>query len=130
MDSKAINEITEAIIGRVIFIHQKLGPGLLESVYQRVLVFELIEMGYRVEFEVSISVRWKNKEIGDAFRADLIVNDVVLVELKSTEIASQVHWKQTKTDAVLAGKPVGLLIKFGKETLIEGVSRIANGIKD
>lgn len=122
-----INQITEAIIGRAIFIHQELGPGLLESVYQRVLVYELRKLGFEVEVEKAIPLTWDGHEIGESFRADLIVNGVVLVELKSTETQNPVFWKQTKTYAVVAGLKLGLLINFGLPTLVDGISRVANG---
>ncbi len=124
------HEITDAIIGRAIFIHQELGPGLLESVYQRILVYELRKLGLEVEVESAIPLLWDGNEIGESFRADLIVNNQVLVELKSSENQSPVFWKQTKTYTVIAGLNLGLLINFGLPTLVEGISRVANGIDD
>ncbi len=122
-----INDITDAIIGRAIFIHQELGPGLLESAYQRILVYELRKLGFEVEAEKEIPLTWDGNVLGESFRADLIVNGSVLVELKSTETQNPVFWKQTKTYTVVADLKLGLLINFGLPTLVDGISRVANG---
>ena len=88
-----INEVSGMIIDCSIRIHRALGPGLLESVYQRILAYELRKAGLQVETEVPIPIEWDGKRIDEAFRAELIVNGVVLVELKSLEETSAVHRK-------------------------------------
>ena len=93
----SLNEITGIIIDTSIDIHRKLGPGLLESVYQSILSHELKKQGLRVATEVGIPVVWDNVELDLGFRADLIVEDQVIVELKSMEKTSPVHRKQVLT---------------------------------
>lgn len=107
-------------------IHQALGPGLLESVYQRILAYELRKAGLSVEAEVPIPVEWDGNVIDESFRADLIVDGKVLVELKSIERTSAVHRKQTLTYLKLADLRVGLLINFGAALLKDDLHRIAN----
>ncbi len=107
-------------------IHQSLGPGLLESVYQRVLAYELRKAGLAVETEVPIPVEWDGHIIDESFRADLIVNGKVLIELKSIENLQPVHKKQTLTYLKLANLRLGLLINFGSHLLKDGIHRIVN----
>ena len=124
------NQISAAIIDHSVNIHKALGPGLLESVYQRILVYELRKAKFDVESEVPVPVKWDGHIIDEGFRADLIVNDSVLVELKSVETTSKVHMKQTLTYLKLTELKLGLLINFGAPLLKDGIHRIANGIKD
>lgn len=119
-----INEISGAIVDRSIFIHKKLGPGLLESVYQRILCYELRKAGFTVESEVPIPVDWDGLVLDESFRADIIVNKKVLVELKSVEKTSPVHRKQTLTYLKLAKIRVGLLINFGAELIKDDLHRL------
>ena len=119
------NEVSGAIVDHALKIHQALGPGLLESVYQRILSYELRKSKFEVESEVSIPVRWDGHEIADGFRADLIVNRMVLVELKSVETVSKIHQKQ-----VLTYLKLGLLVNFGAPLLKDGIYRIVNGFQD
>lgn len=121
-----VNEISGAIVDRAVYIHRKLGPGLLESVYQRVLVYELRKRGFDVQSEVPIPMNWDGHVIDHSFRADLIVNQTVLVELKSVEKTAPFHRKQTLTSIKLADLPVGLLINFGAELLKHDLHRLAN----
>lgn len=109
-------------------IHQILGPGLFESVYHRVLAYELRKAGFEVESEVPIPLEWDGQVIDESFRADLIVNSRVLIELKSIENLQPVHKKQTLTYLRLADIKLGLLINFGAPLLKEGIHRIANGM--
>lgn len=125
-----INEITSAIIQTSIAIHRELGPGLLESVYLHVLAHELRKKGLRVQTEVAVPVMWDGVQLEVGFRADLIVEDVVIVELKSQEAIAPVHKKQVLTYLRLAGKQVGLLINFGVEMLKDGgIHRIVSGFE-
>lgn len=122
------NDISAAIIDHSVNIHKALGPGLLESVYQRILVYELRKAKFDIQTEVSIPVKWDGHEIDEGFRADLIVNDLVLVELKSVEAISKIHLKQTLTYLKLTELKLGLLINFGAPLLKDGIHRIANGV--
>lgn len=121
-----INDISGLIVDQAIHIHRALGPGLLESVYHRILAYELRKAGLQVETEVPIPVSWDGNVIDDSFRADLIVNGLVLVELKSVEKTSPLHRKQTITYIKLADLPLGLLINFGSELLKNDIHRLAN----
>ena len=121
-----INDVSGAVIDASIRIHKELGPGLLESVYQRILVYELRKSGFRVQAHVPVPVVWDGHTIDESFRADLIVNDLVLVELKSVEATHPVHRKQTLTYLKLTKLTVGLLINFGSPLLKDGICRLVN----
>ncbi len=121
-----INEITGAIIETSIEIHRRLGPGLLESVYRKVLAYELRKRGFEVEEEWPIPVEWDEVRLEVGFRADLMVDGVVLVELKSVEKIAVVYKKVLLTYLRIADKRVGLLINFGEEVLKSGIHRIVN----
>mgnify|MGYP003629034727 FL=1 len=121
-----MNGISGLIVDRAIHIHRTLGPGLLESVYHRILTYELRKVGLEVETEAPVPVSWDGHVIDDSFRADLIVNGLVLVELKSVERTSSLHRKQTLTYIKLAKLPLGLLINFGAELLKHDIHRLAN----
>ncbi len=125
-----INDITGIILDRSIMIHKRLGPGLLESVYHRILAYELRKAGLKVATEVPIPVEWDGHVIDDSFRADLIVNEAVLVELKSVENLMPVHKKQTLTYIKLAKLNLGLLINFGAPLLKDGVERIVSNLSE
>jgi len=124
------NEITGIIIDAAIDVHRRLGPGLLESVYQVVLAHELTKRGLHVEREVPIPVVWDNLHFEVGFRADLIVEGLVIIELKSIEAVAAVHKKQLLTYLRLADKRLGLLLKFGAEVLKDGLHRVANGLEE
>ena len=121
-----LNEITSAIIETAIEIHRKLGPGLLESVYRKILAYELRKKGFHVLEEWPIAVVWDNVRQELGFRADLIVNDAVLVELKSVEKVAPVWKKILLTYLRLSDLRLGLLLNFGEELLKNGIHRIAN----
>jgi GxxExxY protein len=121
------NEITSKIIEASINVHKELGPGLFESVYQRCLVIELMEMGMTVEYEIALPIRYRGHEIHDeGFRIDLMVERNVIVELKSTEQIKPIHKKQLLTYLRMANKSLGLLINFNVCMLCDGISRIIN----
>lgn len=122
------NDVSGAVIDSAIRIHQALGPGLLESTYERVLAYELRKRGFHVETQVAVPLRYEDVLIEEGFRADIIVNGTVLVELKSVEKLSPVHKKQVLTYLKLTGIRLGLLINFGEALLKDGVVRIANGM--
>ena len=122
-----LNSITEKVIKAAITVHQELGPGLLESVYQRCMEIELQEIRVRAKPQVPVKVKYRGKDVGDeAFRMDLLVEDQVVVELKSVEEVKAVHKKQLLSYLRLAKKPIGLLINFNETMLRHGITRIAN----
>ena len=124
------NEIAEKILDAAFKIHKALGPGLLESVYHAVLVHELRKEGLRVQPNAPISIVYDQLRFGAAFSADLVVEDKVIVELKSVERTAPVHKKQTRTYVRLADMRLGLLLNFGAELLSNGITRIANGLQE
>ena len=121
------NEITEKIIGAAIQVHREMGPGLLESVYQRCLEIELSELGLKCERELAVPVAYKGRTISDdGLRLDLLVEASVIVEVKSVEELKSVHSKQLLTYLRLMDKRVGLLVNFGTVVLKDGIIRIVN----
>ena len=123
---KDIEVISGDVLDVALRLHRELGPGLLESVYEALLAARLERMGYAVQRQVPISVEFDGIRLEAAFRADLIVDGRLLVEVKSVEHLMPVHGKQVLTYLRLMKQPVGLLINFGGETLKEGVRRIVN----
>ena len=122
-----LNQLTSKIIKAAINVHSALGPGLLESVYQKCMVIEIDELGMKCESEVPLPVTYRNKTISDdGFRIDLLIEDLIVVELKSVETVKAVHKKQLLTYLRLAKKPLGLLINFNETLLKEGITRIVN----
>jgi len=122
-----INEITAEIIDAGLSIHRELGPGLLESVYESILYYELERRGLKVERQVPIPLLWKGMLIKESFRADLIVEQQVIVELKSIEKMMPVHKKQVLTYLRITGLQIGLLLNFGDALFKHGIERIING---
>lgn len=122
-----INHLSSDIIKAAINVHKELGPGLLESVYQACLKLELEAMSHKVEAEVFLPVVFRGQTIeGENFRIDLLVEDTILVELKSVEQLRNIHKKQLLTYLRLANKPLGLLINFNEVLLKDGIVRIIN----
>jgi len=122
------NEIAEIIVDACFKIHTTLGPGLLESVYESVLVYELQKRGLSVVRQLALPVVYGGIVLDEGFRADLIVDNLVIVELKSVEIVALVHKKQLNTYLRLSGKKLGLLVNFGANLIKDGITRIANGM--
>jgi GxxExxY protein len=112
------NEISKIVVNICYNIHVKLGPGLLESVYEEILYTELIDKGLSVSRQPKIPVYWKGKEIKIGFRADLIVENKLIIEIKSVEMLSKVHYKQLMTYLKITDINLGLLINFN-ESLIK-----------
>lgn len=125
-DDKDIDAITEQIVDAAVKIHIKLGPGLLESVYEAVLARELARRRLSVERQKSVSFEFDGMVFEEGFRVDLLVEGCVVVELKSVEKLALVHSKQLLTYLRLLHLPVGLLINFGESRLKDGLHRIAN----
>ena len=111
-------------------IHTKLGPGLLESVYEIVLAHELKHRGLHVERQVSVPVVWEGISFDEGFRADVVVEGKVIVELKSLEKMQRVHGKQLLTHLRLSGMRLGLLVNFGEEYIKDGIKRVVNGLEE
>jgi len=124
------NEIAKIIVDAAFQIHKKLGPGLLESVYEIVLAYELKKRGLNVKRQVPVAIGYDDIKFDEGFRADLIVEEKVIVELKSVEKVVPVHKKQLLTYLRLADKRLGLLINFGVELIRDGISRVVNGLKE
>ena len=124
------SDITAVIIEVSIDIHRRLGPGLLESVYRRILAHELGKRGFQVQMEQPIPVLWDSLQLDIGFRADLIINNLVIVETKSVEAIHPVHKKQLLTYLRLTDMRVGLLINFNVELLRNGISRVVNNLEE
>ena len=126
---KSIDEITGIVVDAAVKIHRALGPGLLESVYEKILMAELEERGLRVECQKSLSLTYAGKTFNEAYRVDLLVEDRVILELKSTAQMAPVFPKQLRTYLVLSNLEVGLLLNFGMNTMKEGIIRVVNKYK-
>jgi len=124
------NEIARHIVDAAYHIHRKLGPALLESVYETVLAFEIEKRGLTVKRQVPVSIEYEGIRFEEGFRADLIVEDIVIVELKSVENVSPVHKKQLLTYLRLTDSRLGLLINFGCALIRDGISRIVNRLPE
>lgn len=122
------NELAKVAVDATLAVHKALGPGLLESVYQAVLTYELRQRGLTVETEVSIPVVYGQVQIETAFRADLIIEGCLLIELKSIEQINAVHKKQLLTYLRLSEIKLGLLINFNEELIKNGIHRVVNGL--
>ena len=122
-----LNHLSSLIIKAAIKVHKELGPGLLESVYQTCMIIEMKEMGISVQSEVPVTIFYNGHKVNDeGFKIDLLVNDTIIVELKSVEKVKNVHKKQLLTYLRLAKKPLGLLINFNQVLLKDGITRIIN----
>jgi GxxExxY protein len=124
------NEITEAIIGAAIEVHRHLGPGLLESVYEECLCYELSQRELRFQRQLAAPVLYKGIKLDCGYRIDLLVENAVVVEIKSMEALLPVHGAQLLTYLKICNKRVGLLINFNVPVLIKGLKRVANDYQD
>jgi GxxExxY protein len=124
------NEIAKIVVDVAYKIHKNLGPGLLESVYEIILVHELKKLGLHVERQKPISIVYEGIKFEEGFRADVVVEDKVIIELKSVEQVSKAHKKKLLTYLRLADKRLGLLINFGTALMKEGLFRVVNGLKE
>lgn len=120
------NEITYEIRGAIYDVYKELGPGLLESVYEEALCFELEKRGLRVERQKQVPINYKGYVLNTELRLDLIVEDSVIVELKSVEEMKKVFAKQLLTYLKLMDKHVGLLVNFSTDNILTAITRIAN----
>jgi GxxExxY protein len=124
------NDVAKQIVDAAFHIHTTLGPGLMESVYETVLADELQARGLRFVRQQPIPIVYKGRSIGEAFKADLVVEDKVIIEIKSVEAVAPVYKKQLRTYLRLANKRLGLLINFNVALIKDGITRIANGMPD
>ena len=121
-------ELSKIIVDCCYQIHVSLGPGLFESVYEEILYHELINRGLRVERQKPIPVIWKEIKMEQGFRADLIIDNKVIIEIKSVEAIAPVHPKQLLTYLRLANLKLGLLINFNEVLIKDGITRIVNNL--
>ncbi len=124
------NEIGTIVVESAIEVHRQLGPGLLESVYEICLAHELGERGLRVKRQVPIPIRYKDIDFDEGFRADIFVNDLVILELKSVQAISAAHRKQIQTYVRLAELRLGYLLNFGEALMKSGIVRAVNNLTD
>lgn len=124
------NEISKEILNGAFKVHSALGPGLLESVYEVILAHELRKAGFHVERQWPIAISYDGLKFDEGFRADLLVERCVVVELKSIQVLNSVHAKQVLTQLRLANLKLGLLINFGEEHLKNGIKRLVNGLTE
>ena len=124
------NEIGKIALDSAFAVHRELGPGLLESVYEAVLAAELLQSGLSVERQVPVTIRYKGMTFDEAFRADLVVEEKVIVELKSVERVSEAHKKQVQTYLRLTGCKMGFLLNFGEAPMKRGITRVVNVLDD
>ena len=120
------NELSNIVIGRAIDVHRTLGPGLLESVYEAALVHDLLEFGLFVQHQVSVPMVYKTVHMEVGFRLDILVENKLVVEVKSVETLAPLHHAQTLTYLRLTGCKLGLLINFNTTLLKDGIHRIVN----
>lgn len=111
-----------------LMIHRKLGPGLFESVYEAILVHELLKAGFRVERQVEVPLEWEGVTFDKAFRADLVIDGIVVIEVKAVETKHSVHARQLLTYLKLLNKRLGAVVNLGLETFKDGFERVANGM--
>jgi GxxExxY protein len=124
------NPISKEVVDAAFEIHTRLGPGLLESVYEVILAAELTSRGLKIQRQVPIPVVWKDIRFLEGYRLDLIVEDKVLVEVKSVDAIESVHKKQLLTYLRLMDKRLGLLINFNEALIRDGISRVVNGLQE
>ncbi len=128
MTDKELNDLSKNIIGAAIEVHRYFGPGLLESTYRDALIRELALRNIKAHKEVEIPCVYKDYKLEVGYRADIIVEDAIILELKATENDNPVYFKQLFTYLKITNKCLGLLINFNKARLIDGVTRIVNGL--
>ena len=124
------NELSKIIINAAIEIHKQLGPGLLESVYEKVLAYELEKQGLKILRQPSVPIHYKGIDFAEGFRADIIVDDKVIIEIKSVEEISKVHKKQLLTYLRLSNIKLRLLLNFNEELLKDGITRVVNKLEE
>lgn len=124
------NEVAKEVVDVAFKMHNALGPGLLESVYEVVMAHELTKRGLRVVRQQAIPITWETIHLEAGFRADLIIEDKVIVEIKSVEALASVHRKQLLTYLKLTDKRLGLMINFNVELIRDGITRVVNRLPE
>ena len=122
------NQIATIILDEAVKIHRELGPGLLESVYETILSHELKESGLQISQQVPIPFKYKHILLPKAFIADIVVNDTLILEIKSQKTKHEIHQMQLLSYLKISRKKLGLLLNFGMERMMDGVSRVVNGL--
>jgi GxxExxY protein len=125
-----IDEVTHDVIGLAMRLHSSLGPGLFEKVYETVLSGKLTEIGYKVERQVPVDIEFEGSQFSNAFKIDLLIDERLIIEIKSADQNNALHAKQLLTYLRLMNLPVGLIINFGCLSLKDGIRRIVNNHKD
>ncbi|MBN2394104.1 MAG: GxxExxY protein [Anaerolineae bacterium] len=124
------NEIGTIVVDTAIHVHRVLGPGLFESVYEVVLAHELQKRGLQVKRQVPVPIEYEGITFDEGFRADMIVNDKVVLELKSVEHVTKAHKKQIQTYLRLTGHKLGYLLNFGEALMKDGITRAVNHLEE
>ena len=124
------NEIGTVVVESAVAVHRELGPGLLETVYEAILSRELQERGLNVERQVAVAIEYKGLVFDEGFRADIIAEGKVVLELKSVEHVTAAHRKQVQTYLRLTGCKLGYLLNFGEALMKDGITRCVNGLED
>jgi GxxExxY protein len=125
-----LNKLSEATIGAAIAVHRELGPGLLESAYEGCLEFELLNRGFLVERQKELPVIYRSVRVDCGFRIDLLINELLIVELKAVDRLERIHEAQLHTYLRLTGLNLGLLMNFNVVRLVDGVKRVIRGNPD
>lgn len=125
-----LNELSYQIIGTAIDIHKSVGPGLLESTYENALAYDLREKGFKVLQQLPMPFVYKEVKMDVGYRIDLLVEDTIIIQIKSVENLAPVHYSQLLTYLKLSDKKLGLLMNFNTKVLKSGIHRIANGIEN
>ncbi|MEM0575092.1 GxxExxY protein [Flavobacterium polysaccharolyticum] len=128
--SPDLESLSYKIIGLAIEVHRQLGPGLLESAYQQCLFYEIKKAGFKVEKEVMLPIIYKEIKIDHGYRIDLLIEDKLVVELKTVESFTSVHFAQTLTYLKLGQYPLGLLINYNSKILKNNIKRFINTARD
>jgi GxxExxY protein len=124
------NQIGKVVVDAAVSVHREVGPGLLESVYEALLAHELRERDLHVDRQVAVPIEYRGIRFDEGFRADLVVEGKVILELKSVESVSSAHKKQVLTYLRLTGLKLGYLLNFGEALMRDGITRIVNGLAD
>jgi GxxExxY protein len=122
------NELSRVVVDVAYHVHYRLGPGLLESVYEEIMCHELRKRGLLVERQKPMPVFWDDLKMDVGFRADLVIDNKVIIELKSVEDLNPVHFKQLLTYLKISNMKLGLLINFNEPLIKDGISRVVNGL--
>jgi len=125
-----LDQLTDLIIGAAIEVHRATGPGLLESTYAECLCYELSQLGLRFQREVELPIHYKSVKLDCGYRLDLLIEDAVILELKTVDTLLPVHSAQLLTYLKLSGKQVGLLMNFNEPTLTKGLKRLVNHFRE